>query len=153
MNFYRDEEPMSPTGHPVWPRCPKCQGRINIVTDFGTIVPDTGKCHCAMAVHPEHSQTDDWHRLSERLPEDMQWIVLIGCPLGTNKNGKCEYITERIYRFEKGKHFDIFRTRVGVDVIFAPRHMQDSVWCALPGTPPWLHAWGEDEKPLCAMNK
>ena len=99
------------------------------------------------------TETTGWHRLSERFPEDMQWIVFIGCPLGTDRNGKCEFITERIYRFEKGKYSDVFRTRRGVDVLFSARHMQDAVWCALPGIPPWLPAWGRDEKPLHAMAK
>ena len=51
-------EPLSTTGHPIWPRCPKCQGRRDITTDFGTVVPDVDKCHCTSSAdivnHPPH---------------------------------------------------------------------------------------------------
>lgn len=87
-----------------------------------------------------------WHRLTELRPEHLQWIVLIYPPKGRGKGGKCEYIIERIYRYEKHKHFDVFRTKNGVDVILSSHHEADAVWCSLPSKPPYLPSWGKDEK-------
>ena len=32
---------------PQWPTCQQCTGRLPIVTDFGSIMPDCGKCNCS----------------------------------------------------------------------------------------------------------
>lgn len=91
-----------------------------------------------------------WYQLTERRPQHGQWIVVILCPIGRREDEKlCEYIDERIFRFEQHDGFDVFRTRRGVDCILSPDHERDAVWCELPVQPPHMEAWGEREKFSC----